>query len=118
LALTRDALVGGKPIADTGDVYYTYWFKFQPDLHTQLDVEEGRWRVLSACKTVGSTGGDNGDYRVITHVYQDSSNNLYWNIQGDENALWTTPLHILWQVQNKIVPVPVGEYRLSEIKFP
>jgi hypothetical protein len=112
LVITR----GGIPASDTGDVYYTYWFKFQPDLLKQLTATTGGWRVLNALKSVQPGGGDNGDTRIGTNVYRDSTTNtLYWNIQQDENALGTGPLVIKWQIQNKTIPVPVGEWFKFEV---
>jgi hypothetical protein len=94
---------------DTGDVYYSYWLKFQPDLHTQLTKGgNGDWRVVTEWKT-------SGDYRTIVIVGQDGNGNLSWHIQGDNNANGPYPYQIFWYTNNTTVPVPVGKWFKFEI---
>ncbi|HEY8272810.1 MAG TPA: fibronectin type III domain-containing protein [Pseudobdellovibrionaceae bacterium] len=101
---------------DTGDVYYTYWFKFQSDLRSQLGGGDGRnWRVMSEWKTGGLNNTWKGDYRIITHVVLDGSGRLYWNTQGDNNANGISARQTFWQVQNFNVPVPAGEWFKYEV---
>ncbi|MFA6923365.1 MAG: T9SS type A sorting domain-containing protein [Bacteroidales bacterium] len=99
-------------MADPGDVYYTYWFKFPSNLHTQLGTDDGsdNWRVMSEWKTGGST-----DYRIITHVHQNTSKTLYWTTEGDG---WDNNdnKHIYWgPTNNTTVPVPVGTWFKYEV---
>jgi hypothetical protein len=102
--------------ADTGDVYYTYWFKLQPDLHTQLGTSgDDSWRVMSEWKTGGLNKTWRGDYRIITTVSQDNQGHLYWNTQGDNVANGVHAKQVYWQVTSFDVPVPVGEWFKYEV---
>ncbi|MDP2178442.1 MAG: fibronectin type III domain-containing protein [Methylobacter sp.] len=113
--LMRGAVNSGDK-TDTGDVYYSYWFKFQPDLRSQLGTTgNDNWRVMSEWKTGGLNNTWKGDYRIITHVLQDSSGRLSWNTQGDNVANGISTKQIYWQVTNTTVPVPVGEWFKYEV---
>lgn len=100
---------------DTGDAYYSYWFKFQPDLNTQLNAGSGSWRVMSEWKTGGMNNTWKGDYRILTSVIRDGSGRLYWNTQGDNNANYFTSVQRFWTVTNNTVPVPVGQWFKYEV---
>lgn len=114
--LIRREKVDSGDRTDTGDVYYTYWFKFQSDLHTQLGAGgEDSWRVISEWKTGGLNKTWRGDYRIITTISQDSQGRLYWNTQGDNVANGIHAKQVYWQVANFDVPVPVGEWFKYEV---
>ena len=101
-------------MADTGDFYYTYWFKYQPDLADKLIQSQGNWRLLSQFKTVEVNGIS--DYRISTYVYKNSSTGqLYWHVQGDGVNPQGTANLIHWQVNNTTVPVPVGAWFKYEV---
>jgi hypothetical protein len=101
---------------DTGDVYYTYWLKFQPDMESRLGTTgNDNWRVMSEWKTGGLDNSWKGDYRIITHILKSQSGQLYWNTQGDNVANGISTKEIYWQVTNTTVPVPVGQWFRYEV---
>jgi len=110
-----------------GDLYIRQWYKLQPDLATQLkpgqfsDGTWGDWRAIAEWKTGGQAiGGTSscvpggptwgGDYRNIVFVMMDGSGNLFWRVQGDSVADGGLPYKVYWQIDNKSVPVPAGEW--------
>ena len=114
--MIRRGLVDSGQQGDTGDVYYTYWFKFQSDLHTQLGTGNGdNWRVMSEWKTGGLNNTWKGDYRIITSVIQDSNGRLYWQTDGDNVANGISTKQIYWHINNTTVPVPVGKWFKYEV---
>lgn len=115
--LQRESVASGDK-SDTGDVYYTYWFKFQSDLHTQLGTGttgDDNWRVMSEWKTGGLNNTYKGDYRIITTVGQDSKGHLYWITGADNVANGIPTMQTYWQVTNTTVPVPAGEWFKYEV---
>jgi hypothetical protein len=114
--MIRRELVDSGQQGDTGDVYYSYWFKFQSDLHTQLGTGNGdNWRVMSEWKTGGLNNTWKGDYRIITAVQQDSSGRLSWSTSGDNVANGISTEQTYWQEDNTTVPVPVGKWFKYEV---
>jgi hypothetical protein len=115
------------PKVDTGDTYISYWIKLQPDLvqkMTNLPAAPGvngggTWRAFFASKTGGQTawGGpaDNGDYRIEAYVMTSGGTQPYWVVLGDNNAGGGAPLVNNWSVENRNVPVPVGQWFKFEI---
>jgi len=111
---TQDVLliVRDNPDSEAKEMYYSYWFMFQPDLAEKLGTNQGydNWRMLSEWKTGGST-----DYRVATVVEKDVSTGVLcwistgegWDIQGLHHDYWT--------VKNNVVPVPAGEWFKYEV---
>ncbi|MFA6923364.1 MAG: T9SS type A sorting domain-containing protein [Bacteroidales bacterium] len=108
---------------DTGDVYYTYWFKFQSNLVAALGTSSNTaWRVLSEWKTGGMIESGSptwkGDYRIITHVLKNTSTGkLYWHTEGDNvaNFFSESQKKVHWEVTNTTIPVPVGEWFKYEV---
>jgi len=115
------------PKADTGDTYVSYWLKLQPDLVQKMtNLPEGpgisgggTWRAFFAAKTGGQTawGGpaDNGDYRIEAYVRTFGNSQPYFAVVGDNNAGGGAPLVNNWSVENRNVPVPVGQWFKFEI---
>lgn len=111
---TQDAfmILRDQPVSEVGDVYYSFWFRFQPDLGSQLGNNDGydNWRMMSEWKTGGST-----DYRVATIVTKDiGSGRLFWNTTGqgwDEGGT----NHDYWAVPDTLTAVPVGEWFKYEV---
>jgi hypothetical protein len=79
-----------EPAGTEGDLYVSYWLKFQPDLETlmgQCGPNIGfHWRVPFEWKTAG-------DYRVIVQIQRDRDPNscafigpLYWSVAADNEA--------------------------------
>ena len=90
--------------AGQGDLYLSYWLKFQPDLLQRMTVNSWAGRVVTDWKT-------GGDYRLILSVYGDrAGNRLYWNARGDNLANGGLPQQIFWEQNNFAVPVPVGQW--------
>jgi len=85
------------------DLYIRYWMKFGPlGLH-QTDT----WRAIFEWKSKGYAEGDG--FRLIAFVYTDEQGRPYWHWQGDAN-----PESPLWEVDNWDIPVPIGEWFLTE----
>ena len=105
------------PRQEQGDLYLSYWLKLQPDLVQKMATDywgnNGTWRAIFAFKTGGQTawGGpaNNGDYRVEAYV-RSSGGQLFWSILGDNNAGGGAPLVNNWYLENRNIPVPVGEW--------
>ena len=97
-----------------GDLYLSYWLKFQPDLLQRMTVNSWAGRVVTDWKTGNSSNA--GDYRVILSVYGDrAANRLYWNAKGDNVANGGLPEQIFWEQNNYAVPVPVGQWFRVEV---
>jgi len=117
---TQDAFLL-QPTNETGDLYISYWIRYQPGLGKQLTP--GTWRDLFKWKT-GTPGQDDGDYRVLVQVATwncpGSPTPPYcWLIQADNNASSSpAPLPApgyYWQVTNSAVPVPIGHWFKFEV---
>jgi hypothetical protein len=119
------------PSGETSDLYISYWIKFQPDLVEKMNnlpagggiVNGGTWRAFFAFKTgtqrpvVGPLNApyNNGDYRVEVYVMTYGGGTPYWQVLADNSAGGGAPLVNNWVVQNRTVPVPVGEWFKFEI---
>jgi hypothetical protein len=103
--------------AGQGDVYLSYWLKFQPDLLQNMTINAWSARVVTDWKTGVGTGGSPGaDYRIIMSVFGDrASNRLYWNLTGDNLANGGLPQQVFWELNNYTAPVPVGQWFRVEI---
>ncbi len=85
------------------DLYIRYWMKLGPlGLH-QPDT----WRALFEWKSVGYAEGDG--FRLIAFIYTDEQGHPYWHWQGDAD-----PQSPVWEIDNTAVPVPIGEWFLTE----
>ena len=102
---------------DVTDLYFSYWFKHQANLNTQLDktVTTGNWRVQFEFKTGGYLNSWPGDYRILTYVMINNSGKLYWLSKGDNGANGPWDLEDYWQEVNQDVPVPVDEWFFFEV---
>lgn len=100
-------------VGDVTDLYITYWIKYPANLGNKLDstVSSGNWRTQFEFKT-GGYGGDmgSGDYRIITSILKDPDGRLYWLTKGDSQANGPVPKITYWFEENRVVPVPVGEW--------
>lgn len=110
-----------QPTTETGDLYISYWIKYQQRLARQLTP--GAWRDLFKWKT-GTPGQDDGDYRVLVQISTwncpGSPTPPYcWLIQADNDASSNpSPLPApgyYWQVTNSAVPVPIGQWFKFEV---
>jgi hypothetical protein len=98
------------PGTNQGDLYVSYWLKFQPDLLEKMTANSWAGRVVSDWKTGTGTGGG-GDYRILFSVFGDGANKrLYWNLKGDNVANGGLPQQVFWNLNNTTVPVPVGRW--------
>ncbi|MGZ0020678.1 hypothetical protein [Nitrosomonas sp. wSCUT-2] len=103
---------------DVKDLYLTYWIKYPADLADKLDatVSSGNWRTQFEFKTGGYDGNDgSGDYRIITNIYKHTDGKLYWMTKGDSQANGPIPRITYWLEDNRVVPVPVGEWFKFEV---
>jgi len=103
------------PASEQGDLYISYWQKFQPGMADLMQVGlQGtgwNWRDLFAWKTAG-------DYRIVVQVRRDpfiNGGNLFWAIVGDNEANGGLPYQKFWELDNTSVPVPVGEWFKFEV---
>jgi hypothetical protein len=115
------------PLTENGDLYISYWIKLQPDLVAKMNNLPagpgigggGTWRAFFALKTGGQTSwgdpADNGDYRIEVYVMTYGGGQPYWTILGDNNAGGGAPLLNNWSIENRSVPVPVGQWFKFEI---
>lgn len=118
---------GIHPTMEAGDLYISYWLKFQPDMlqkMTNLPASAGgtsgggTWRAFFAIKTGTQRPNqgplnnpfDDGDYRIEAYVLTYDSQTLYWQVLADNNAGGGAPLTNNWVIQNRTLPVPVGEW--------
>ncbi len=100
-----------QPVSEIGDLYISYWLKYQSNLAQSLIPPN--WRLLFEWKT-------SSDYRVIVSAVTwglDANGvnvPLSWEIIGD-NAAGSLPYQRFWDVYNTTVPVPVGEWFKFEV---
>jgi hypothetical protein len=115
------------PGAEVPDMYISYWIKLQPDLVEKMTnlpagpgiSEGGTWRSVFGAKTgtQNTWGGpaDNGDYRIAAYIVTYGNTRPYWRVSGDNVAGGNAPLVNNWDVYNKDVPVPVGQWFKFEL---
>jgi hypothetical protein len=108
-------------------MYISYWIKLQPDLVEKMTnlpagpgvAEGGTWRSVFGAKTGTQTtwGGpaDNGDYRIAAYIVTYGNTRPYWRVSGDNVAGGNAPLVNNWDVYNKDIPVPVGQWFKFEL---
>jgi hypothetical protein len=109
-------LPASEPTGTDGDLYISFWMKFQPNLANLMEVgtpgDGWHWRAFFEWKTAG-------DYRVIAQVLRDpyvDGGQLYWHVRGDSNANGQgVPLQTFWQTDNTAVAVPVGQWFKFEV---
>jgi len=110
------------PKRDPGDTYISYWLKLQPDMVQKMTnlpagpgiAGGGTWRAIFALKTGGQTSwgepADNGDYRIEAYVMTHNNAQPYWVLLGDNNAGGGAPAVNTFRLENRNVPVPVGQW--------
>jgi hypothetical protein len=101
-----------RPAFEGGDLYVSYWVRFQSDLAQQLAPQN--WRYLFSWKTGTPGGANDGDYRVEVNVVTWGNVPPYWLVRGD-NAAGSLPYSEFWRVENNTAPVPVGQWFKFEI---
>jgi hypothetical protein len=107
-----------QPASEQGDLYISYWLKYQPDLEAKMTppITVQTWRSLFEWKTAG-------DYRIGVYVasWQDGCGGikpkgpLFWQIQADNNANGGLPFQSFWRVDNCAVAVPVDQWFKFEV---
>ncbi len=85
------------------DLYIRYWIKLDRSSLTQPD----KWRTFFEWKTKGYANGSG--FRLISFIYTDDDGKPYWHWQGDRD-----PEHPVWEIDNRDIPVPMGEWFLTE----
>jgi len=91
----------------TSDLYIRFWITINADYVENIDGRGG-WRTFFEWKTEEYASGDG--FRFISYICLDeSSNPPYWHWQGDAN-----PSSPLWEIDNREVPVPIGQWFLTE----
>jgi len=103
-----------QPASEQGDLYVSFWLKFQPDLLQKMTPQN--WRTFFSWKTAG-------DYRVVVQVASwengcggvKPNGPMYFKVFADNNANGNLPLQDFWAVDNCSRPVPVGAWFKVEI---
>lgn len=115
------------PLAEPRNLYISYWIKLQPDLVAKMNDlpagpgidHGGTWRAFFALKTGGQTSwgdpADDGDYRIEVYVMTYGGGQPYWAILGDNNAGGSARRVNYWHIENRSLPVPVGQWFKFEI---
>ncbi|MDO8552834.1 MAG: hypothetical protein Q7S01_04935 [bacterium] len=94
------------PAKEAGDLYISYWLKLQPDLVQKMTPQT--WRPIFEWKTAG-------DYRLIAQIVTYGNVAPWWQIIGDNNANGGLAYQRFWEVDNKTVAVPVGQWFKFEV---
>ncbi len=119
-----------EPKSEQGDLYVSYWLKFQPNFETlmgQCAPNIGHhWRVVFEWKTAG-------DYRLILYVRTDRDANscafggpMYWVVAGDnagncdlyaaaQKKKCPAESINLWSENNRSVAVPLDQWFKLEV---
>ncbi len=87
----------------TKDLYIKFWIKIDSDSLYQKD----KWRTYFEWKSKDYAKGEG--FRLISFIYTDDDGVPYWHFQGDRD-----PEHPIWEIDNKIVPVPADEWFMNE----
>ncbi len=87
------------------DLYIKYSLRFPEDT-IELLGDDG-WAALTEFKTTE-------DYRLALYIYQEDGE-LYWYVHGDNVVLDNHQYEEFWYVENREVPVPLGEWFDMEI---
>jgi len=91
------------------DLYIKYWIKLSED-YLQHAGRRRTWRALFEWKSDGyGNAAESTGFRLIAFIYTDETGRPFWRFQGDAD-----PLHPLWAVENREVPVPFGKWFLTE----
>ena len=104
-----------QPVGETGDLYISYWIKFQPDLVQLMAPPSPNWRVLFEWKT--GTQGDDGDYRVIVElVTWGPGGPLSWYVAGDNVASSSSRTRqIYWEKYATTTAQTLGDWMKFEV---
>jgi len=94
-----------QPVTDPGDLYISYWLKYQPDLIASMN---NQWRMVFEWKTAG-------DYRITVRVATYRGAAPYWIVIGDNEANGGLPYERYWEIPNKSLPVPIGKWFKVEV---
>ena len=119
-----------EPKGAQGDMYVSYWLKFQPNLQTLMGAcgsnIDYQWRAVFEWKTAG-------DYRLMVQIQRDRDPKscgfvgpLYWIVAGDNNGncdLYAAAQKKkcpaasinLWSEKNRSAEVPVGQWFKLEV---
>ncbi len=104
-----------QPASEQGDLYISFWMKFQPDLLAKMTPQN--WRALFEWKTAGD------DYRMIAGVYSwddgcggnKPNGALFWRLAGDRIPDFGLPYLEFWRVDNCSNAVPVDQWFKFEV---
>lgn len=102
---TQDPFIIYTDGTEVEDLYIKYSVKLPSDIASSLG-DDG-WMALAEFKTTG-------DYRLALYVYQEKGQ-LYWYVHGDNVVLDDQEYEEFWYVENRSVPVPVGEWFDMEV---
>jgi hypothetical protein len=104
-----------QPASEQGDLYISFWMKFQPDLLAKMTPQN--WRALFEWKSAGD------DYRMIAGVYSwddgcggiKPNGALFWRLAGDRVPDFGLPYVEFWRVDNCSNAVPVDQWFKFEV---
>jgi hypothetical protein len=94
-----------RPAREPGDLYISFWRKLQPDLLEKLVKS---WHVVFEWKSAG-------DYRVIAQIVNYGGGAPYWQLRADNDANGGLTYAKFWEVDNRRVPVPIGQWFKFEV---
>ena len=90
---------------DLKQAYSRYWLKFQPDLQTVMTAQgkKSAWRIIMGW-------GEATDYFFALYIGRLPDSDLFWFAEGRPPQKKRA-----WRVENRAVPVPIGEWFLLEV---
>jgi hypothetical protein len=92
--------------------YIRYWIKLQPDLATLMPPTDGSWRMLMEWKEAEEKRARKGhQYRFSFYIIRNRQSPFVWKLEAQELL---PRRKVAWQLFNKDVPVPIGEWFLLE----
>lgn len=91
------------PDTELPTLYISQWIRLQPDLVHKL---RGTWRDIFEFKTTDT------DYRLELAIVSWGGGPPVWQARGDG---WIPRYTEYWRIQNKTVPVPIGEWFKLEV---
>lgn len=95
-----------QPTNESGDLYVSYWMKFQSDLASKMNPPT--WRMVFEWKT-------GGDYRFKVEVVSYTgipkpNGEIFWASQADNNANGGLPYQAFWTIYDTSIAVPIDTW--------
>ena len=104
---TQDPYIIFTDDVESSDLYVSYWMKYPEDLAARLGFDG--WFAFLEWKTCC-----NHD-RIAAYIYKDGDGQIYWYVQNDNETDDAPDHQIYWEEENRLIPVPVGEWFHVEV---